>query len=154
MQVLSKTARYALRALVVLASQPAESRMTALQLAKRTEISIHFLQKVMWRLTRAQFVSGTRGKHGGFALRHSPHQLRLSEIVGLFEHTDSRPSCVLGWEHCSDSDPCSAHHKWRDIREACANFVDETTLAEITTSRTPKTGKRRGTKSLKTLRKK
>jgi DNA-binding IscR family transcriptional regulator len=44
--------------------------------------------------------------------------------------------CVLGRERCSADDPCAAHDRWADLRDAYLKLLAETTLGDVTRKQT------------------
>jgi Rrf2 family iron-sulfur cluster assembly transcriptional regulator len=82
-------------------------------------------------LRNAGLVSTTRGSGGGYKLERPPGQIRLSDVVEVFEGLRNRPTCLLGKGECSDADACSAHHAWKNVRKTYIEFLDANTLADI-----------------------
>jgi Rrf2 family protein len=73
------------------------------------------------------------GAVGGYRLRRKASEIRLSEVVELFDRQKPVRRCLLGGtKECSDEDPCGAHEEWRKVRATYADFLQRTTIAEIT----------------------
>lgn len=130
--MLSQTAEHALRALALLASLPEGKTMLCKELAEKAAVPPNYLSKILWVLGNAGIIAATRGYGGGYRLRRPPNEIRLLDIVELFDRTRSRSSCLLGWyPECSDARPCPAHAAWKGIKEAYLRFLETTTIAEI-----------------------
>src|SRR3954454_520643 len=142
MQVLSKSSRYAIRAMVVLAAQPASHKILSAKLSVGSHVPIAFLRKVMWRLAKAKLVTASRGPHGGFALLVSPQQATLATIVRVFDHR-AEDSSILGITCSSKSDSSSALARWGRLGDAIDRFLERTTLADITRRRKGRRSARR-----------
>ncbi len=127
----STTCEYALRALVELAKLPDGSAVLGRDLAQTAEIPANYLSKILLTLRNAGVLNTARGTGGGYRLRKDPKEIRLLDIVELFDGARAKPACILGGRECSESDPCSAHHSWREIRAAYVDFLETTTLAKI-----------------------
>jgi Rrf2 family protein len=127
----STTCEYALRALVRLARIPNGSAILGRDLAQDAEIPANYLSKILLTLRNAGVLTTARGTGGGYRLRKSPDEIKLIQIVELFDGARARPACLLGCKGCSDEDPCSAHEAWRDVRTAYVDFLEKTTLAGI-----------------------
>ena len=68
-------------------------------------------------LSKAGIVKATRGLGGGDGLNRDPKEIRLVQVVEVFEGSRARLGCLLGKDlSCSDERPCSAHARWREIR--------------------------------------
>lgn len=128
----STTTEYALRALALMAQLPEDEAVLGRDLAERADIPANYLSKILWTLGGAKIIDATRGSRGGYRLHRKATEIHLAEVVELFDKGKAKPSCLLvGGEVCSDLNPCSAHHLWRDVRMAYCNFLESTTIADI-----------------------
>ena len=128
----STTTEYALRALALLAQLPEDEAILGRELAERADIPANYLSKILWTLGGAGIIDATRGSGGGYRLRRKAGDVRLAEVVELFEKGKAKLSCLLSSDRmCSDQNPCSAHGAWREVRAAFINFLQSTTVADI-----------------------
>ncbi len=93
--MLSRTAEYALRAVVHLAARPGEAR-TAQQIAEATGVPAGYLAKILQRLVRAGLVGSQRGLRGGFTLLREPRDLSLLDVVTVVDPVRRIRTCPLG----------------------------------------------------------
>ena len=129
--MISTTSQYALRALAHLAESPPGTAMLGRELAKQAEIPANYLSKVLLALRNAGFLSTARGSGGGYSLQKRPEDIHLIDVVVVFDAQRAEPSCLLRRRECSDDSPCSAHAAWREVRSAYIQFLERTTLADI-----------------------
>ena len=129
--MLSTTSQYALRALARLAAEPDRAAVLGRDLARECQIPANYLSKLLWQLKNAGLLTTARGSGGGYKLERPPEQIRLIDIVEVFDALQARPSCVLGQGECTEQDACSAHHAWKVVRITYLDFLDSTTLADI-----------------------
>ena len=130
--MLSTTCEYALRALIRLARLPQGNAMLGRDLAGSADIPANYLSKILLSLRNAGILTTARGTGGGYRLRKRPDEIRLMDVVELFDGARARPTCLLGGsKECDDRDPCSAHHAWREVRTSFVRFLDSTTVADI-----------------------
>jgi Rrf2 family protein len=127
----STTCEYALRALVQLAKLPEGTAVLGRDLARDAEIPANYLSKILLTLRNAGVLNTARGTGGGYRLRKEPREIRLVDVVELFDGARARPACILGGKECSEHDPCTAHAAWKDIRADYVQFLESTTLAGI-----------------------
>jgi Rrf2 family protein len=132
--MLSTTAQYALRALVKLAEEPAKT-VLGRTMAEQTDIPANYLSKILLTLGNAGIVEATRGSGGGYRLSRDPNTIRLIEVVERFDGARIKPTCLLGSPECSDENACSAHDSWKGIRNRFLNFLESTTLADISNTK-------------------
>ncbi len=131
--MLSTTAEHALRALTEMAALGETESILGKDLALRAGIPANYLSKVLWVLGNAGIIDATRGSGGGYRLRRKAAEIRLSEVVELFDRQKPERRCLLGGtKECSDEAPCGAHEEWRKVRATYADFLQRTTIAEIT----------------------
>lgn len=129
--MLSQTAEYALRAVLYLAERADDRTVRVGEMAQALRIPRNYLSKILHRLARADVLTSTRGKTGGFQLAVPADRLRLSEIVAPFDRIDERRRCLLGRPQCNDRTACAAHSRWKDVADTVATFFRETTVAEL-----------------------
>jgi len=126
--MISKTAEYALRAMVALRNQGPQGRVLNRDLSKLTKIPQNYLSKIMHALARSGLVVSERGPNGGFRLRRNAGSITAYQIVTLFEDLDGHKRCLLGEKNCRDSTACPAHEGWKAVRETYERYLKETTL--------------------------
>lgn len=88
---LQKATRFALYAILELASDPARL-MSAADIAQRYGISTNHLAKVMRELGRAGLVEAERGVGGGYRFSGNAKRTTLWDVVSLFEPMGSGPA--------------------------------------------------------------
>jgi len=134
--MLTTTSEHALRALIHLARLPEGASMLGRALAEQTGIPANYLSKILWALGHAGMIHATRGNRGGYRLERSPDEIRLFEVVELFDRDRSRFTCLLGGgKECDEEHPCSAHDAWKRVRMAYLDFLHKTTVADISRDR-------------------
>lgn len=130
--MLSTTSEYALRALGCLCRAPEGQALLGRELSILAGVPFHYLAKILLDLKRAGIVDATRGSGGGYRLARAAEEIRLLEIVAVFEGPREAALCILGGgRRCSDLDPCPAHPKYHAVRQSYFDFLENTTLAEI-----------------------
>lgn len=126
------TAQYALRVLAYLSAQPKDSVVGGQDLSGRTGIPRNYLSKLLLVLGNAGIIEATRGSGGGYRLSSEPEKIPLIRIVELFDRQVVKRGCLLGLRPvCADEDPCTAHHAWKFAKTAYFDFLESTTLRDI-----------------------
>lgn len=130
--MLSSTSHYALRALGRLAQEPQGRSLLGRNLAREAHVPPQYLSKIMLMLRNAGLVDAARGTRGGYRLLRPAAEIRLRDIVEIFEGPLDRPNCLLGVNpECSDANPCPAHPSWKKLRDAYLQFLEETTVGNF-----------------------
>lgn len=94
--ILGATVEQALRALRHMATLPEDNIILGGDLAKAANVPANYLSKILWTLGKAGIIDATRGTGGGYRLRRKAEDIRLIEIVGLFEPGHLKSGCLLG----------------------------------------------------------
>lgn len=130
--MLSATSQYAIRALTYLAAQKNDVTVGGPQLSRQTGIPRNYLSKILVTLVNAGIVDAARGVGGGYRLSSPPDEIRLVRVVELFDRHVTKRGCLLGLRPvCSDEDPCTAHHAWKNAKNAFFDFLECTSLRDI-----------------------
>ncbi len=85
---LQKASRYALYAVLHLASEPGKQFSTA-EIAESYGVSIHHLAKVMRTLVRSGLIESVRGVGGGYRFAGNLRRTTLWDIIHEFESLES-----------------------------------------------------------------
>src|SRR4051794_20289771 len=93
--MISQTAEYALRAVVMLGSNPGSPRTTQ-QIAEKTRVPSGYLSKVLQALGRAGLVEAQRGLHGGFVLARPLDELTILDVINAVDPLKRITHCPLG----------------------------------------------------------
>ncbi len=129
--MLSATSEYALRALALLAQRPGGA-VLGRELAERGGIPPQYLCKIMLLLRNAGMVGATRGTGGGYMLLRPAADIRLFDVVALFEGPAMSPHCLTrANRECSDQDPCPAHKYWGKVHHGYLEFLQQTSLNSL-----------------------
>lgn len=129
--MLSKTAEYALRAVLYIARTATGDPVRASDLAKALQVPSNYLSKILHTLARSGILHSERGRNGGFRLALPPSEVPLVAVIEPFDELRERNACLLGRPECSDGNPCMAHDRWKRLHEQVSEFFEETTVAEL-----------------------
>lgn len=128
--VLSRTADYALRAILVLARRGARP-LAAESIAELTGSPPNYTSKTLNALTRAGLLRSMRGPTGGFVLAVPPEQISVARIAEVFAEAVHVPHCLLGTGPCNPESPCAAHAHWTRLTQAAREPLLATTVADL-----------------------
>lgn len=100
-------------------------------LIKELNISDKYLKRILTTLTNHSIINSVQGRYGGFGLNKSVAEISLYEIVKAVENIEKYFGCVLGFESCSDENPCLLHKKWIPVREELMAFLKMTHVSDV-----------------------
>lgn len=127
---------YAARAVTALAALYPD-RASAQTIADNHDLPRKFLEAVLADLRRAAIVTATRGADGGYALRRSPAEITLGEVLRAI---DGPLADVHGLRPDEVTYPPSLQHLqevWVAARSAVRSVFDEVTLDQLVTGDFP-----------------
>ena len=128
---LSTRGRYGLRALLDLALHQGAGLVRLKDIARRQDISLHYLERLIAPLIAAGLVKSTRGARGGVLLVKAPSQVKLSEVIQALEGSIAPVGCVNNPALCQRSALCVTRDVWSELMEAMVQVLDATTLQDL-----------------------
>lgn len=136
--MLTQRSRYALRAMMVLAKEPAGGPpMPMNRIATGANVPRKFLELILADLREAGFLHSHRGKMGGYCLSRPAHLVSLGEIIRVIEGPLALVPCVSRTAYrrcndCRDEATCAIRHAMMRVRDETARILDGTSLADAT----------------------
>ena len=133
--MLSRKAKYALRALCVLTrAQPA--LVPARRLARESVVPEKFLETILVELRNAGIVASRRGTVGGHSLARPAEQVMVGDIVRILDGPIAPIRCasVTAYRPCNDCvdpDACALRLLMGDVRDAMSEVIDKRTLRQL-----------------------
>jgi len=136
MRTLSKKTQYTLRALYSLSRTYGQGPTLSAKIAKEEAIPQDFLENILLYLKREGLVSSKKGKGGGYALLMSPEEITIGRVIRLIEGPLAPLPCASEFSYrkcdeCVDDRVCGTRMVMREVRDAMAEILDRTTLAQV-----------------------
>lgn len=128
--MLSKTAQYAIRAVLLIATE-SEVNHGASEIARRIGAPPNYMAKLLKTLADAGVLVSTRGSGGGFRLARPAKEIKLYDVVEPIDKVSRWTRCFLGLGGCDADHPCPIHPLWMPIREQYLNLLETKTVADI-----------------------
>jgi Rrf2 family protein len=134
--MLTQKAKYALRSLAVLAEADPRIPLPIHEIAERAHAPQKFLEAILLELRRHGVLASTRGKAGGYVLARPAKELRVSEVIRMVDGPLAPIPCasLTAYRPCADCpDPqsCSIRIVMRRVRDATAEILDRTSIADL-----------------------
>ena len=136
MRQLSKRTQYSLRALYALTRKFGEGPILITTLAESEIIPKKFLEQILVSLKSAGFVASKKGKGGGYVLAQPPEKITIGSVIRAIEGPLAPLPCASETrfrkcDECVDIQTCGTRMVMRQVRDAMAGILDETTLAMV-----------------------
>lgn len=126
-----KLARQAVSAMSYLAEryEPDVAPISSSEVGRVRKIPTALAAKLLSEAASAGLTKGVTGPGGGYRLARPPGQIRLADIVGIFEREITEFPCPFGPGWCGMGNPCPLHNDFLNLEEIGRRFLEETTLA-------------------------
>ena len=136
---LSKRGEYGLRAMIILAHAFNESPDAMVQIkdiSAQEKIPGKYLEQILLALKNAGILQSRMGIGGGYYLARQPIDINLGQIIRILDGPLAPIRCVsqMAYEPCGcpDERTCGLRMVMGDVRNAIADILDNTTLADVT----------------------
>jgi Rrf2 family protein len=105
------------------------------EIAQREQISAKFLEQILLTLKNAGMLHSKMGVGGGYYLARSPKEITLGQIFRVLDGPVAPIRCVsqMAYEPCGcpDEQTCGLRLVMGDVRNAIADILDNTSLADV-----------------------
>ena len=134
--MLSKKLKYGLRAMLALADEAGGASLQASELAVKQRLPKKFLEAILLELTRNGLLQSKKGRGGGYVLGRKPGDITIGQIVRVLEGPLALVTCVSQTaykpcDECLDEETCGIRLAMKEVRDATAHILDNTTLAGL-----------------------
>jgi Rrf2 family iron-sulfur cluster assembly transcriptional regulator len=130
---LSTKGRYAVMALVDLASQSDGRPVALADIAERQEISLSYLEQLFAKLRRGGLVRSVRGPGGGYLLARAASETRISDAILAVDEPIRATRCKSGSSAgCrANKSRCLTHDLWEELGNQIHVFLSSVSLADV-----------------------
>jgi Rrf2 family protein len=134
--MLSKKAKYAIKALLALADHPKGEPLRIADLARAEQIPPKFLEAILLGLKNQGVLLSRKGKGGGYLLARDPSTIYLGQVVRMFDGPLAPVPCASQTAYapcadCRDEVSCGVRLAMKEVRDATAKVLDGTSLAAL-----------------------
>ena len=129
--MITTKSRYALRAMVELASRYGTEPMAVEDLADDETLSPKYLAFVMGLLKTAGFVIGRRGPGGGYTLAKDPSKITVLDIVEALDGSGLGVPCIDTPGVCNRESRCETKAVWHELSDSMTRTLHRFSLADL-----------------------
>jgi len=135
--MISKKAKYALKALKVLAREYDSRRPVLISsIAEQERIPKKFLEAILLDLRNHGVLQSQKGKGGGYLLRVPPGEVTFSRVMRIIDGPIAPTLCVSLYfygrcEDCADEQTCTLRSVMENWRDANLAVLDQKTLLDL-----------------------
>lgn len=130
MKLITRDTDYAIRAVMAIAGKKGEV-CDVTELVRELKTPKPFLRKILQRLQRAGVLTSYKGKGGGFTLKKRIENLRLTDIIIIFQGSLKLNECVLKRHLCPNRAKCPIRKKILGIESHVINELKSVKLGDL-----------------------
>jgi len=133
--LISTRGRYAIRVILDLAENSNGEYIPMKDVAKRQEISLKYLEKILPILTKHKIVEGVHGKGGGYKLSKNIKKYKIIDILKLTEGDLAPVACLKkGTTKCKRTANCKTLAMWKNFYDLINKFFGSITIEDLINS--------------------
>jgi Rrf2 family protein len=134
--MLSKKAKYGLKAMAILAKEYGKGPLLIGDIAKRERIPSKFLELILLELKKKGFLQSKKGKGGGYYLSKLPDTISVGALIRALDGPLALLPCVsqMAYERCAecpDEETCGIRSVFKEVRDSTNSILERITLAEM-----------------------
>ena len=140
--MLSKKAKYAIKALIYLSKSEKEGPVLISEIATSEGIPQKFLELILLSLKNQGILHSQRGKNGGYMLGKPASEITVGALVRIIDGPLAPVNCVSVTAYqrcveCKDEGTCEIHFVMQHVRDAIAAILDKTSLEDAINHKLP-----------------
>lgn len=130
--LVSTRGRYALRVLIDLAEHQSDGYIPMKDVAKRQDISLKYLERILPVLAKNNYIDGVQGRGGGYRLTRDPEDYKVGDILRLTEGDLAPVACLeCGAKPCERARECRTISMWSQFHGMVNEYFDGVTIADL-----------------------
>lgn len=134
--MISKRAKYALKALKRLAEQYNRGPVMISWLSQEEHIPKRFLEAILLDLRNHGLLLSQKGRGGGYALRVEPERINLAQVIRIIDGPIAPTPCVsknfyVRCDDCDDEETCTIRPIMIRVRDANLSVYEHVSLREL-----------------------
>jgi Rrf2 family protein len=112
-----------------------KERLNATVLAEALCIPYKFLTKIMTELVNVGFIVSIRGREGGYRFLQKTSEIKINDILEVFNDAIVDEECILGIGFCKGDDnkgkKCALHDQWISSKKVLQKMFRESSIESI-----------------------
>ena len=131
---LSKSCIYAIRSVLLLASEEDRKFVSIKEISQILDIPFHYLTKILQSLSHSKIIISIKGPHGGVGLKRKAESISIYDVIIAMEGSDVFNQCTLGLADCNEQDPCALHFICYETKQTLMNNMKSKNIKDVAKS--------------------
>ena len=130
MNLLARSTDYAVRAILFMAEDPDQVTSTA-ELEAQLDLPRPFMRKTLQMLQKAGYLDSVKGNKGGFTLNRPPSEIRIFDLMTIFQGHISLGECLFKKKICSCVKSCPLRKEVKQMELVLLERLKKLTVADL-----------------------
>lgn len=127
---LTTKGRFAVTAMVDLATRGGKGPVTLAGISERQKISLSYLEQLFGKLRKNNVVASVRGPGGGYCLARPANKIAIVDIITAVDEPLDATNCnFMG--NCMDGKPCLTHDLWMGLNTQIHEYLSGVNLQQL-----------------------
>ena len=128
---LNMTTDYAIRSILYIAESG--GNVTVEEISDKMGISLPYMRKLFYKLTKAGLIEAYRGRNGGYFIARPAEELSLWDIANVTEQTMAINICLENQEICSrnTAEECTVRQFFLRLQSQMEEEMKKTTIRSL-----------------------
>ena len=131
MMRINKLTDYSIIIMTEIAAMGSTKVHTAKEIAKRTNIPLPTVTRLLKKLSNDKLLTSQRGSQGGYSLAESSTTISIASIIESIEGPIALTECSTNECACSYESKCSVEVPWQKINKTVKSALEEIKLNEM-----------------------
>lgn|SRR5487761_2347415 len=127
---LTTKGRFAVTAMVDLATRGGKGPVTLAGISERQKISLSYLEQLFGKLRKNNVVASVRGPGGGYCLARPANKIAIVDIITAVDEPLDATNCNL-MGNCQDGKPCQTHDLWMGLNAQIHEYLSGVNLQQL-----------------------
>ncbi len=103
------------------------------EIADDQNISVQYLEQILFKLKNENIIEGKRGPNGGYRLAKNPEEITLHELYKILDEEEKVIDCNESKENKANCNgqSCGTTCIWNKLDNAMTKILEETTLNDF-----------------------
>ena len=128
--ILTTKGRYAVMAMLEMASSQEDSAMNLLRISESQNIPHNYLEQLFMKLKKNGIVTSIRGPGGGYKLNDTPEKISIHRVISAVEDDIKVPKCGHN-KQCAKHVKCTTHYLWKGLENNVVSYLSSISLADV-----------------------
>ncbi len=129
MKLITRNSDYAIRTLCLLARN--SQFLSTREISQKTGVPLAYLRRIIGILVKKGIVESREGKEGGVKLKKKPSQIKLTDIVYIFQGKIQISRCLLRKKICPERKNCPLRKNIERIEKLLTKEFEKITIETL-----------------------